>query len=256
MNESKNKFKIFLLAGAIIFLIGFIAFLLEGANRIVKSKNMQEIFLKTIDDINISANYYSKPENKKAAILVHMMPATKESWNDFAAALLEKGYNGIAIDLRGHGSSSGGPDGWKSFSDEEHQASILDLEAAYDFIKKKGFADDTITCIGASIGANLCLQFLVNHPTIPQAVLLSPGINYRGIKTEPLMQELRPGQRVLLVGSNDDPQSNINVISQLVMQNASGAEVKSLIYQNAGHGTNMFGREMPDLKSEILNWLR
>jgi alpha-beta hydrolase superfamily lysophospholipase len=249
--------KISILLIGIMVLVAFIAFLLGAAFKIKNNfRTMEQITLKTSDDKQIAANYYSLDVNKKAAILVHMMPATKESWNDFAVSLLEKGYNGIAIDLRGHGSSSGGPDGWKSFSDEEHQASISDLEAAYDFLKEKGFADDTITCIGASIGANLCLQFLAKHPTIQQAVLLSPGINYRGIKTEPLMQELRPDQRVLLVGSNDDPQSNVNVIGQLIMHNSGGAEVKSLVYQNAGHGTNMFGREMPDLKSEILNWLR
>ena len=35
-----------------------------------------------------------------------MMPATKESWNEFSQKLREKGWHVLAIDFRGHGEST------------------------------------------------------------------------------------------------------------------------------------------------------
>src|SRR3989338_7025054 len=56
----------------------------------------QNVTLKTLDDKDISADFYPVSEAKGAVIYVHMMPATKESWKDLAADLVLNGYAGVA----------------------------------------------------------------------------------------------------------------------------------------------------------------
>jgi len=218
---------------------------------------MQSVTFKTKDGVQIRGSYYPARVSgiTKGAVLLHMMPATKESWQSFADILSER-YHVLAVDLRGHGESQGGPDGYRNFSDAEHQASLKDVEAAVEFLKSKGVAPSGLVLVGASIGANLSLWYLSDHRDVPQrAVLLSPGLNYRGIASEPLMEKLHVGQAVMLVGSDNDPQSDGNVMRAISSKAIAGVEARVLIYQSAGHGTDMFGKESPDLAVEIMQWL-
>ncbi|OGZ01936.1 MAG: hypothetical protein A2946_04190 [Candidatus Liptonbacteria bacterium RIFCSPLOWO2_01_FULL_53_13] len=220
---------------------------------------MEKIILTTTDSATIAGNYY--PGNApRGVLLVHMMPATKESWGEFAPRLAEKGYHALAIDLRGHGDSASGPDGYQNLHDADHQKSILDVEAGMAFLRTKNISEGDIALVGASIGANLSLQYLAAHPGVKTAVLLSAGLNYYGIETLPLAQALRQGQRLLLAASEDDMRrsgSNCAAMATKIYEHtASDAEKKLITYHHAGHGTDMFGKESPDLAEEILAWLR
>lgn len=201
----------------------------------------------------IAADYYPAAATAKGVLLIHMMPATKESWRDFASKLVSAGYQALAIDLRGHGESTGGPKGYQRFTDVEHRSSINDVAAGAEFLASKGVKE--LTLIGASIGANLALEYAAENHEVKRAVLLSPGLDYRGIATEPLMARLTAGQAVLLVGSDNDSQSDSSVIRRIASAAAAGVKTDELIYKSAGHGTDMFGKESPDLAQAILKWL-
>ena len=87
---------------------------------------MENIFLKTKDNVKIAANYRNIDISKYQQpigwlVLAHMMPATKESFHQLAEEFQNIGYESIAIDLRGHGQSDGGPNDYTNFSDSEHQ---------------------------------------------------------------------------------------------------------------------------------------
>src|SRR5207245_1856203 len=96
-------------------------------------------------------------------LLLHMMPAVKESWQELAKALNEAGLSALAIDFRGHGESVSKSDGtrlnYKDFADEQQQAKILDVRGAMEWLRARGAQDSQIAVIGASIGANLALQY-------------------------------------------------------------------------------------------------
>lgn len=219
---------------------------------------MEKVILKTVDEVGIAGLYYPGSSGKGAALL-HMMPATKESWTPFAERLNLRGYHVIAIDLRGHGESMGGPDGYKNFSDADHQASIRDVDAAALFLRSQGVAPDRVAFIGASIGANLALWYLADHSEATQAVALSPGLNYRGVETDPVVRRLRKGQRVFIAASEDDERQSGRpaAMSRTLYDHIpSGVEKSMITYKRAGHGTDMFGREQPDLADEILKWLQ
>lgn len=214
---------------------------------------MKKITLQTKDNKKIAALFY---ETKKPAgwiVYSHMMPATKESYASLASALLRRKYGGIAIDLRGHGESEGGPDGYKKFTDEEHQSSIYDLKAAVGFLGEKGALPQNTFFIGASIGANLSLLYLANNELHKKAVLLSAGLNYRGIKTDELISRLRPDQYVLLVSSKDDG-TNAEDNQKLFNLAPYRENVILKIFDTGGHGTHLIDHH-PELIEEIAEFL-
>ncbi|MBI5732742.1 alpha/beta fold hydrolase [Candidatus Jorgensenbacteria bacterium] len=213
--------------------------------------------LKTNDGIDIAADYYPGTTDK-AALLLHMMSTTRESWRDFALLLTDQGYHVLAIDLRGHGESTGGPERYKTFTDEEHQKYIADVHIGIQFLESRGIKQDAIVMFGASIGANLALWYLSEHSEVRQAVLLSPGLNYRGIVAKSFVRRLTEGQRVFFIASEDDEKwyGNCAKMShELFNLVPEGVEAKFLAYKNSGHGTHMFGKEKPDLAQEIMRWI-
>lgn len=208
----------------------------------------KRVEFQTADQIKIVADYYPAATlSDKGVVLVHMMPATRRSWQELAGKLQQQGYHALAIDLRGHGESGGGD--YQAFSDEEHQASIQDLAAAAKFLA--GNNVNNLVVIGASIGANLALQYFAEHPQVRGVVLLSPGLDYRGIKIEPLAAQLSEKQRVLLVGADDDAAGMGASCEDLGTQLGF---VDKLCFQQGGHGTNLF-QTHPELMEQIINFL-
>jgi pimeloyl-ACP methyl ester carboxylesterase len=187
-----------------------------------------------------------------------MMPATKSSWRGFVPLLVQKGYHVLAIDLRGHGESDGGPDGYQQFSDQEHEGSIRDIEGAVDFLKQRGVDVARLTLIGASIGANLAVAFMALHHEIKTGVLLSAGTKYRGVDALHAIRDIVPSQRLFFVSSKDDIGSyGSNYDMNVQLMTALNQEVlrEWVLYSDAGHGTNMFGKEEPDLAEKITEWV-
>lgn len=228
-------------------------------DEIKKEAAMEKVILTTSDSKKITGDYSKADrsnfnEPKGWVVFLHMMPATKESWLDLAKDLQEIGYDSIAIDLRGHGESDGGPSGYLSFSDNEHQKSILDVKAAVEFLMQEGAKNDKIILIGASIGANLSLEYLAENPEIKTAILLSPGLNYRGIKTEPLAANLKTGQKVFFASSKDDG-FNSEETKEIYDKVLGGAEKEIKIYDSGGHGTNIL-KNQPKLKELIIDFIK
>lgn len=217
---------------------------------------MEKFFLTTKDSKKIAANFFDASQPAGWVLMIHMMPAVKESWNELSGRLQQSGYPSLAIDLRGHGESEGGPNGYRSFNDADHQASIHDLEAGAEFLKSRGAEPDKIILAGASIGANLALRYLAEHPESKKAILLSAGLNYRGAITEPPAKTVKADQKVLLASSEDDS-GNPEMNRRLLDAFGEGVKKELVIYQRAGHGTTMLkSGEPPDLTEKIIAFLK
>jgi len=258
----------FVLVVLLIIATGVVLFLLwktskKGAPMPDASSIAQKerITFNTTDGVSIVGNFFAgAASDAPAVLLLHMMPAIKESWDGFAQNLYRAGYQVLAIDLRGHGESTKVKDlrlkikelDYHTFSDAEHQASILDVEAAREWLIGRGAAAEQIFVGGASIGANLALQYLAEHADARAVFILSPGLDYRGIKTEQYMQKLLPGQRVFLATSEDDGYSALSVDTLKVMR---PDRVTLRVLESGGHGTKMFDSH-PELMEEIIMWLR
>jgi pimeloyl-ACP methyl ester carboxylesterase len=221
----------------------------------VPLSSMETVSLITKDNKKIIGDYH-QGEKPAGVLLLPMMPAVRKSWRSLAEKLGRVGFHTLAIDLRGHGESEGGPDGYRSFSDADHQSSRLDVEAAVDFLKEKGIEE--LHLAGASIGANLALEYLANHREAKSAVLLSPGLDYRGITTEPMARRIGSEQGVLIAASDEDMRSTgtsaIDMARVIFSRFPHSYNKKMREFSGKGHGTMILERE-PAFMDEIVAWM-
>lgn len=213
------------------------------------------ITFQTADSVTIVGKF-AKPENAaRAALLLHMMPATKESYDGLAKALNKNGFATLAIDLRGHGESRNAANGetldYTKFENEQHQASRLDVDAAFNFLAQKGFAPAQIGLVGASIGANLTLDAMARYKEILRGALLSPGLDYRGVTTEQPIRALEQNQKVWIIVGEDDEYS---AESSRKLQSINPIAATLTIFEGADHGTNLFNPQ-PNLINDIVKFL-
>lgn len=211
---------------------------------------VERVVLTTSDEKTIVGDY-SGQTGQPAVLLLHMMPATRESWRTLAEKLKISGFQTLAVDLRGHGQSQGGPSEYKRFSNQEHQSSIRDVEAAVDFLKSKN--PSKIFIAGASIGANLALWYIAEHPDVRGAILLSPGLDYRGIKTAGFIKKLRDNQVIFYAAGRDDTYS-AETVESLAGSTSEKVEKRLRMFEKAGHGTTILEKE-PEFMDELVDWL-
>lgn len=214
------------------------------------SNGKRTVNFETKDNVKIVGDFFDA-KSKKSLILLHILPGNRHDFDEFAELLFVQGYNVLNIDERGHGESGAWPGeigSWQEFTQADFDKAIYDVEAAADWLKSR-FPDTDLAIIGGSIGANLAM--LYGAKVQPKAVVaLSPGINYKGIKTEIASRNFR--QNILLVASRDDSYSFESSVRLFEMSAASKKEF--IKYENAGHGTRMFNSE-PELKKRILDFL-
>jgi pimeloyl-ACP methyl ester carboxylesterase len=170
-----------------------------------------------------------------------MLNSNKEAWQGFATAAQEAGYAIVALDLRGHGESSGS---------QNFEAMDQDVEAALAWmLNRMEIAPDRIGLAGASIGANLALRAAGRHPEIKSAALLSPGLDYRGIMA--LEGLAAYGQRpVIIVAAERDTYA---ADSARTINSQALGQHQLQIYPGSDHGTDIF-RAQAGLQPMLLAW--
>jgi pimeloyl-ACP methyl ester carboxylesterase len=177
-------------------------------------------------------------------ILLHMLGSDRQVWEDIGLtnSLLEKGYAVLAVDMRGHGETGGAVD-W--------QLAPEDLQLVWDNFTALDQIDAQHTAVvGASIGSNLALLTAANKPAVNTVILLSPGLDYRGVTTETPLEQY--GDRpILIVASEEDSYS---ADSSRTLANLAQGISQLELYNGAGHGTRMFNAQ-PELTPLILTWL-
>jgi len=231
------------------WLLVFFIIILSGCT---KRGDFVEVNFETDDGFVIYGDFY-QPENPngKALILLHMLRTDKSHWTEFAQRLKERGYYVLAIDLRGHGKSiekNGKRITWQEFDENDFKNMVLDVKAAKIFLIEKNIDSKSIGIVGASIGANTALNYAVSDEEIRVIALLSPGLDYRGVKTEEAMKIYdRP---VFIAASKEDEPA---ASSSLKLYELAVGTKELKIYENAGHGTRMFANT--NLMKVLIEWL-
>jgi dienelactone hydrolase len=205
----------------------------------------QRISFRTDDGITLAATWY-EPQTRPApaVILVHMAQRSRRDWDQFATRLAGEGIGALAFDLRGHGESSGGA--------QDYAAMVQDVKAARRFLNSR--ADVTparVGIAGASLGASLALAAAADDPAIASVVLLSPTLDYRGVRLEPALKKYG-ARSLLLVASDDDGYAWRSVRD---LQKASGGTREAILLSHAGNGTNMLTNDA-DLARRLVEWFR
>lgn len=212
---------------------------------------MEHVTIKTSDGMDIAGLLWNA-QSDKSVLLLHMMPATKESWTPLAEKLLQEGFNVLAIDFRGHGESSGGD--YKSFKPDDHQKYSVDLEASALFLSER-YPGALLSVGGASIGANMALWYLSKHHESPIGFAFSAGLDYYGVRAIDYVSDFSPKQKVLFVGSHDDAQGNTDCGEMAEQLFAKAASQKGkIIYDIGGHGTDLWN-EHPALIDQLIEFM-
>ncbi len=218
----------------------------------------QRIEFTTDDQVKIIGGWATAPTTIGAVILLHMYPATKESWASFQPVLAQRGIASLAIDLRGHGESVSTLEGavldYRKFNDDETKSTINDVHGAYAWIKGRGIDADRIAVAGASIGANLALKFLSDEPQVPAAILLSPGLHSHGIEPMDFMDYVSPHQSVWIVASRGDDDESVSDSAE-IMEGLFSSDKDFTKLEGAGHGTKMLEAD-GELMGRMADWLR
>lgn len=149
----------------------------------------------TTSDGVVLAGLYQAPARagEPVAILLHGLGSTQGEWAAFAEQLAAQGCGYLSYDARGHGGSTRTTSGltmsYRSFGapgpGSEWEKMIGDLNAAARFLeRRKNIPSSDVVLAGASLGANVALNWAAAHQNIKAVLLLSPGLNYAGITTE------------------------------------------------------------------------
>jgi alpha-beta hydrolase superfamily lysophospholipase len=214
------------------------------------SAGAQSVTIRTEDGVSLAATWYeSGVHAAPAVILVHMLRRSRRDWDSVASHLASAGIGALALDLRGHGESGGALD---SGDPPDYSKLVRDVAAARRYLASRGDVQQAhVGIAGASIGANLAVIAASADPTIASLALLSPSLDYRGLRIEAAMKKYG-GRPALLVSSDDDPYATRSV-KDLVKAGAGTREALSLT--NAGHGTGMLSRDT-DLARMLVDWFR
>jgi dienelactone hydrolase len=223
--------------------------LFVAAATTAQAASTQDVSFKTDDGVTIAGTLYLPGRPGPGIILLHALSRTREEWAAVAGRLADAGFVALAIDLRGHGASGPLPEG----TDLQELSKMMgDVKAARAFLaSRREVLPNRIGLAGASIGANLAILLAANDPTVRSLVLLSPGIDYRGLRPEAAMKKY--GDRpAMLVASQEDNYA-ANAARQLA---GSGPGVRDVrILNGAGHGTTMLARQS-DLAGALVDWFR
>lgn len=146
----------------------------------------EELTFVADDGVTIAGTYW-KPDapTGHCVVFAHQLSSTRAEYVPVIARLRGRAHL-YAIDLRGHGASSQGPDGlitWKTFETPDWERVEADLLDAFEATRARG-ASGQCVIVGASIGSSAALRLAGSaQKRVAGVVLLSPGLAYRGLGT-------------------------------------------------------------------------
>ena len=256
----------------VIFMINFI-FISAGSKNITlinkafgdqgrdQNHSGERVVFTSEDGVLLVGSYY-KPRigtsnSTPSVILLHMLGMDRSTWDKFAQELSQNGYAVLSVDLRGHGESikqANHTISYQSFMPKNFKNMTLDVKAAKKYLIEGRKANpNQISIIGASIGANLALNYAASDHSIKSVILLSPGLNYRGISTlDAIMKYKNP---IYIVTAEDDSESAKD--SKILCEKITCAENLKIFENTNVHGTDMLSDKMvgSKLQNIILSWL-
>jgi dienelactone hydrolase len=182
---------------------------------------------------------YYEPSRRPAPgiVLLHMWKRLPTDWDAAALQLSEAGFAVLALDYR---------------SGDELGAYALDVRAAKTFLRDRPeVAPGILGIAGASIGANLAVLDAAGDPGVTSIALLSPGLDYKGLRIEAPMKKFGP-RPALLAGSTKDPYA-ARSIRLLTTIGPGLREVR--LTDSVAHGTVLLSRD-PELIPALVDWFK
>ena len=151
----------------------------------------QNITLSTQDGWSLAAVYQPAGDKDTTVVLLHDLGKKKEDFTSFEKALVKAGFGYLAVDLRGHGQSTGKGE-YKTFAkegaDNPFNQMVQDGQTAVSFLRSKGVAPENIILLGTGLGANVAAKTAQLMPDVQGIALISPGVNIRDVLVVPALR--------------------------------------------------------------------
>jgi dienelactone hydrolase len=230
------------------------------------AQTTRTVRLDTTDDVGIIGTYYPTDQpHAPAVLLIHSILRDRSVWTDFATLLQHNGTAALAIDLRGHGESTRKltPEGpvkidMRELTGHDYQDMLLDVEAAIDWLQTQPEIDKKhIALIGESFGANVALRYAAINEDLAAVVVFSPGLNYRGVRTDDVIRQLGPIPFHIFVSQNDAFafESSKRLIAIRLEMGIEGATNELTVCTGSLHGSEML-KSVRNLPQMALSWLK
>jgi alpha-beta hydrolase superfamily lysophospholipase len=188
--------------------------------------------------------YESSNRTAPAVVLVHMLARSKEEWIPIAERLQDSGATVLTFDLRGHGGSSG--------SASALAPMVSDVRSAVEWLTTRApNHPSSIGLVGASLGANLAALAAADLASVRAVALISPSLDYRGIRLDAAAMKKLGSRLVFLASSTEDPYA-LRTIHDLAADDRSRDQRLSTAH---AHGTALLTAD-PDLAGSLVDWLR
>ena len=144
----------------------------------LRAATARRVTIRTDDGVTLAGTYFEASRRPAPAILLlPMLTRNHDDWAAAGARLADAGYAVLAIDFRNGG-------------DADEASLELDVKAAKAFLRERPeVIPNALGLAGASIGANVALDDAADDPAVQSIALLSPGLDYRGLRTEPGMKK-------------------------------------------------------------------
>jgi alpha-beta hydrolase superfamily lysophospholipase len=184
-------------------------------------------------------------DKSPGVVLVHMWSRHKGDWHSLPDRIRDAGMTALAIDLRGHGGSSG--------SATDLAAMVQDVRAAAQWLASRATVrPDAIAVVGASLGASLALLAAADQPLIRAVGALSPSLDYRGLRTDVAVVKRIGARPLWLAASTADPLA-LRTVRDFAAESSGPREqhVSSMV----AHGTQLLDRD-GEVTRALVDWLR
>jgi pyridoxine 5-phosphate synthase len=198
------------------------------------------------DGVSIAGEYFEAASRPApAVVLVHMLSRSRTDWGGLPDRIRDAGITALSIDLRGHGQSTG--------SAQDLQALIQDVRAAAQWLATRpGVRGDQIAIVGASLGASLALLAAVEVPQVRALGLLSPSLDYRGLRTDRSLIK-RLGSRSIWLAASDQDALALRTLRDIAAEPSGPREQH--VSAALAHGTVLLDKD-GDVARVLVDWLR
>ena len=223
--------------------IAVIALLSVGASAEAAGR---PVVFQSLDGTTLAGEFYeSSNRPSPGVVLVHMLSRNKSDWHGLPDRIRDAGITALTFDLRGHGSSSG--------SAGDLQAMIQDVRAATQWLAtRQNVRPDAIGVVGASLGASLALLAAVDLPQVRVIGLLSPSLDYRGLRTDTALVKRLGARSLWLAASSEDPLA-LRTLRDMAGETSGPRE--QMVSSTAAHGTRLLERD-DEVGRALVDWLR
>jgi dienelactone hydrolase len=178
-----------------------------------------------------------------AVVLVPMLGRSRDDWQSVAQRLAEANISSLAIDL-----PSASLPGEAAALTAWH----TDVRAAVEHLSSRGdVRSGGVGVAGASLGANLAVLAAAADTRIRSLALVSPTLDYRGVRIEAPMRQYA-ARPALLIASLKDPFA-ARTVRELTKQSPGPREARW--GEAPAHGTMLLARE-PDLVRALAEWFQ